>query len=710
MNTIKSGLLLLFALVCFNSCNKETDLFSGSDNFLSTFQLKQGSLTLSATISTDSILITAPENLSLQGATVLFSISENARIEPDPATVTDWDAKQTFTITSFNGAKKIYAYDVKRNVIAKKGDIILLNQADVETLAALQLSQIDGSLTIGASTGADSIFSLAPLAGLKVIKQGLTINATFAGENLSGLENLEKVGALLINQNKKLKSISFPQLNSLISGLTITQSQVESLDFPELTTIDRGFQITTSDSITLLSFPKLKRIVESMSITGGWSVNNLRTIDFPSLEKVGGDISISNWKEVTTVNMPLLTNATVISITGLPKMISLTMPALNSTLGNVTISANSLLETMNLSALHTIRGNCRIENNPLIENLDGCGSLTEITGELFIGTMTSLKDIQGLKGLKTVGGRLYLSGWPALEDSSLSGLSNLESVGGDLILSQIPFKRFTGFSLSKVNNLGIYGNGLSSIEEIDIRTLQVENTLTLSNISTSLTIKGATLFSGNMSIDQCNITAMEGFEEVKNLTYSMNQTTAALRALNVKKVNGNLSLSLYNFATFRMPLLEEVVGTFNLSTSAGIQQVELPALKKTGAATLGVAILQSFTLPALESVDGNLTITIGAYNANNLETLQMPLLKTVNGILTLGGYSSYYPNTKLTHLNGFSALGNVKGVTISYSTGLIDYTGLKNSISSFAADQWKVTANGYNPTYENMVDGQYVKP
>ncbi|GAB1358995.1 hypothetical protein MASR1M31_07740 [Porphyromonadaceae bacterium] len=76
--------------------------FSGLDNFLSvSIKTRKSDLERPSPLTALSLL----ENLSLRGATVLFSISENARIEPDPATVTDWDAKQTFTITSFNGAK-----------------------------------------------------------------------------------------------------------------------------------------------------------------------------------------------------------------------------------------------------------------------------------------------------------------------------------------------------------------------------------------------------------------------------------------------------------------------------------------------------------------------------------------------------------------------------------------------------------------------------
>lgn len=228
INSIKTILFLLATIFAY-SCDKDESDFTGKDCYISSFRLKQGDITLSAAISSGNIVITAPEKLSLSGAAATITLSENASIDPRPADIVDWDAEQTFTVTSYNGIKSTCRYHVERNVISKEGDVVLLTQADVETLAALEPTLINGSLTVGAATGKDSIYTLEPLASLKTITYDLIINATYAGENLAGLENLEKVGSLQIVQAKKLKIADLPKLSAVMSDFIVNQSFIKTL-------------------------------------------------------------------------------------------------------------------------------------------------------------------------------------------------------------------------------------------------------------------------------------------------------------------------------------------------------------------------------------------------------------------------------------------------------------------------------------------------
>lgn len=170
MNINKTGIILLSLLgtILFSACSDDDSDFNGGDSYITSFQLKQGDVTLSASISQTEIVITVPENLLLSGATANVLVSENANIEPNPVSVTDWDMDQTFIVTAYNGTKSTYSYRVERNVVSREGDVILLTQADVEEFATLGLSRINGSLTVGAATGADSVYSLKPLSGLKM--------------------------------------------------------------------------------------------------------------------------------------------------------------------------------------------------------------------------------------------------------------------------------------------------------------------------------------------------------------------------------------------------------------------------------------------------------------------------------------------------------------------------------------------------------------
>lgn len=707
INSIKT-ILFLLATVFAYSCDKDESDFTGKDCYISSFRLKQGDITLSAAISSGNIVITAPEKLSLSGAAATISLSENASIDPRPADIVDWDAEQTFTVTSYNGIKSTYRYHVERNVISKEGDVVLLTQADVETLAALEPTLINGSLTVGAATGKDSIYTLAPLASLKTVTYDLIINATYAGENLAGLENLEKVGSLQIVQAKKLKMADLPKLSAVMSDFIVNQSFIKTLTCPGLVKIDKGLQVLNADSLVVMDFGKLQSIIENMTIQGGYSVNKLQAIHFPVLAKVGGNINVTNWKEVKEVNMPLLSNTVAVSVTGLPKMESLEMSQLKSTLGGINISGNQALADMNLSSLQSIGGDCRISNIP-VENMNGLKSLTSVGGELFISDMAKLTNIQGLKALSTVSGRLYLSNWPILEDETLNGFSSLSSVGGELTISQIPFKKFNGFALVRVTNMGIYGNGISSIEEIDVRDIEIENTLTLSNITTPFVLKGKDVCTNSLNVSGCRLDLV-GFKEIKNFTYSLSVNLQSKQTVLVEKVTGDFSVSIYNFDEFSMPNLEEIGGKFTLSATNGIKTILFPSLKKVGESVLDVAILQAFSLPALQTVDGNFAITTGRYQADVLSDIQMPSLITVNGVLNLTGYSSNYFNSKLLCLDGFRSLQSVKGVTVSYNKGLVDYSGLENALSSCPEAEWKVSNNAYNPSYQDMKDGKFIKP
>lgn len=685
MNNIKIVGLALFIIIAAAGCRKEKSDFSGGDNYITSFQLKQGDMIFQAAISEGQIVLSAPEDFSLDNATATVVVSENARITPDPSGIQNWNEEHTFTVTSYNGTKQTYQYSVVRNVVAKDGDVVLLTQADVEALAALNVTQINGSLTIGAATGLDSVYSLASLSGLKTIQYGLTINATYAGDDLAGLENLETVGSLQIQQNKSLRTVELPKLAAVMSDLIINQSPVTIVRFPELTHIDKGLQILAGNNISEMEFPKLKNIVENLTLTGA-TTSLLTVISFPLLEKAGGNISISNWREATTLSMPLLSTTTAVNISGLAKLESLSMPALTSTGNNVTLSSLPLLTDLDLT------------------------SLQSTGGEFFLSSLSQLKNTQGIKSLQSVGGRLYLSGLTALDDAELSGLAQVNTVSGDITLSQVPFKKFLGFALSQVNSLSINGSNISSIEEINVSNLDVVNTLSVTNVSSVFTLKGKNNFTGSLTLQNSGPSVMEGFEEVNNLNYTMNQNTQPERAINIRKINGNATLSVYNFPTFRMPLLEEVAGAISLTTSDGISIIEFPVLKKAGSATLDVAILPAFELSALQTVEGNFSISTGKYRADNLAVLDMPSLHTVGGILSLSGYSTNYYNTKLTQLDGLSSLQNAGGITVSYNMGLTDFTGLKNVLPSLAPANWNVSNNNYNPTYQDMLDGKYVKP
>lgn len=65
---ITGAVFMLFAVLGITGCNDKDDPFTGMDNYITSFILTQGSSSLKAELINDSIIITAPAALSLEGA------------------------------------------------------------------------------------------------------------------------------------------------------------------------------------------------------------------------------------------------------------------------------------------------------------------------------------------------------------------------------------------------------------------------------------------------------------------------------------------------------------------------------------------------------------------------------------------------------------------------------------------------------------------
>lgn len=707
INYIKSIFSSICIAVVLSGCSNDESPFSGNDNFISIFRLETGDKVWNAAVDGTSIILSVPESVSLDDASVTMVISENATISPDPATVTDWNTPHTFTVTSFNGTKRTYEYSIVRSSIVKEGNITLYTQADVETLAELNLNVISGSLTVGNVSGTDSVFSLEPLSTLKVIKGGILINPTYAGKDLKGLDNLEEIGFFNIEQNKKLENVSLPQLTRIVSDFRLNRPNIRVLDFPVLQSIERGIEVTYADSLATLNFPELRTVVQNVLLQGGWQKNNLKAIDFPKLEKIGGTLTITSWFEVKSVRFPALKNVQSVSISSLEKTESITIPQIEALQNELRINYLTQLKSFDLSKVKTIGGDLWLENLHSLENLDGLNSLADIKGQLYMGDLKNLKNSNGMKKLESVGGRFYLSRLLLSEDDNLNGFSNLSNVGGYLLITSVPLKKFTGFSLTNASEIHITGNEELTIEEIDVRNIEITGTLGIQSIYSPAIVKGPDICNYSLELNNANV-QLSGFKEVNKLKVYVQELDIDRYVLDIEKVKGDASLQLLYVTDFKMPHLVSVDGLLNFSVYTG-DKVDLSKLKTTGQATFDIAHLESFSVPALETVGGNLTVTTATYSADKLKELRFASLKTVNGIVSVSGYSSYYKNTNLKDLNGFASLQNVKGISINYNSALTDFSGLKNTLRSITAADWNVDGNGYNPTYADMEEGKWIK-
>ncbi len=676
--------MAVLAIVCLTACNDDDSIFDGVDHYISSFELQKDGRLLKAIISDDSITIKAAETLSLEGASAAVVTSEHTTIEPALSTITNWNNEQTFTVTGFNGESKTYYYSVVRTRVVGSGDIVLTTQDELEAFAALEISELQGSLTIGSVTGSDSITSLEPLSGLKIITAGLVINPTFSGRNLNGMENLEQVGSIEIESVNKLQEVSFPSLRSIILGLTITKSKITSLEFPVLENVDNSITLKRNDSITQINFSSLKSIVKDFIIEGGGNAAKLTAISLPLLENIGGDMSLTSLPELESVSLPELEMASSIIIYSNDKLETIAMPKLQKSFKDLKIYSLNLLTELDVSSLSFIGGVFYLGNLPLIANVDMLGSLTTVGGK-FTLNLPAVQSLEPLSSLTDVNELVLAAGFQSLTDE-LSSLTN-------------------------VNRLTISGSEIEegTIQRIDVSNISGLEYLRIERIYNSFVLKGPENFDGTLYLYYSNF-EIEGFQEVKILTFygfdSSNEVTD--KEIGVKKVTEDFTLNISNMTgTLSFPNLEEVGGELNLD---GRVRINMPKLKNVGVfySKLAPAEGGTFDFPSLETIDGDCYICT-KISWGYWDDINMPKLNTVTGKLTIGGYSSYYKNTTISNLDSFSALTTANAITIQYNIGLTNYSGLQNVLSSFSADQWKSIGNGYNPTYQDLLNGEWTQ-
>ncbi|MDR2563205.1 MAG: hypothetical protein LBC98_04615 [Prevotellaceae bacterium] len=749
-------ILILIAAALAGCVEKYESPFAGADNYIFSFHLEKDGVTLNASIVKDEILLAVPETFSLDGAVAAATLSENASIDPPLASINNWAAEHSFTVSSFNGTSNTYKYRVLRSAVSAAGDVVLLSQADVEAFAALQLTSIDGSLTIGAAAGEDSVRSLAPLNGLKIITRTLSINATFAGGDLNGLESLETLGSLRIVGSQRIRNLSLPRLKTVPVNIDIDNSAVRSLDFPELVEIGKNLRVYYADSLRLISLPKLRKIVGDLSLTGRYGATvSVETLDLPELESIDGIMQINTQPLLRAINLPRLKtlsllaagNATSINVSSSAAVEQISAPSLESSRA---INLNNVvaLKTLDLRSLYSLLGAFGISNGRLIETLD-LGKLQTVVGSLSGSAINALTEIN-LPELREVSGSfnfegsnlkrincprletaatLYIAGpaldevnFPKLKDltsslsiqspvlTSLDGLSALETVNSISISGATALTSISGLS-SLRSAASVSFNNVPNIGEIDLSGVEVATALSISGTSwTSLTrVAGADDFAGRLNFSVQGVSAMpliEGFRRT-----------------------ARIQISTYGIVNFDAPWMEEVAGDLSCSFNDVINTVNLPNLRSVGSLNIpvtavlnlpelttvggyfGITLTQyaaSIVCPKLRSISGNLSVT----NTSNVVLrpfglISFPVLETIGGTLSLNNSYTAVDFPNFTNLDGFAALRSVKGVTITRFANLVDFTGLKNAIPSFTRYEWNVTYCGYNPTYQDMLDGRY---
>ncbi|WP_298646575.1 hypothetical protein [uncultured Proteiniphilum sp.] len=686
--SILSALLLL-------SCSEELP-FNGTDNSIISFSVSKNNVTFQSAIIGDSIVITAPANLDLNEAAAEVALSENARIFPDPGSITNWNEDMLFSVTSYDGKqKRSYKYMVKREGKAYNGIVALKTQADVDAFAEKGITLIDGSLIIGETSGKDSIRSLLPLASLEKISYNLTVNSTYAGTTIFGLENLKSVGGSICfvspNTGFKTDEVSFPNLESLGKNFTLNTSSLGLYDIscPKLKTV--GGDMDLNAPMSRVDFSALQSVGGKLWLCPSGRLQAATGV-FQQLKTIGGELRIYNAHILTRLELPELVACGSIYLQSVRNLSVLYLPKLEKTTGSIYINLNnSPITDISLPKLKEAKS---IDLRSIVANEFDLSSLEAVEEALML-SFPKAADMNKLKSLSKVG-TLTISG--ESENLTLPPL------------------------LKTVDRLALTGN----IKEINLKGLTIGELEISGNMFSGTKIIADDLFSGGLYVtggpngSQYSFPALEGFKEIEYLKCGWIQGMNIVMD-GIVKIKGDVTIPNNSMTSLAFPALEEVGGSFSLAVlnSTTQETFSFPKLKRVAKdMTIGIQSLATRTLvfSALENIGGNFKLGTGysAYGQNrSIKDVSAPSLETIGGELIISplwdnpAYSGY-KNGELTDMNGFSSLKSVAGgIKIYHQEALTSYAGLQKCISSFTADKWIVSGNAYNPGYADLANGKW---
>lgn len=424
-------LILAAAVFAFCGCNdkEENQPFAGIDNHITSFALtaKDGTVYRAALVG-DEIVVSIPRNVSLEGATADYELCEQAILYPDPARITDWDNEHRFRVMAYNQTLRDYAYSVKRNDVTA-GSVALPTQADVEAFAATGATVIEGNLTIGDFSACDDpVTDLAPLAGLTDVRYNIVVGNSFAGEKLSGLENLRSAGGLVLGTattpltTAQDFDVVLPALESL-GQLSVNGNTVAKLDLPKL--VSTGTVYINAAKLSVFNVPALKECTGDLTILSGTNASTgnkaLAALGLSSLEKVRADFKIDTKFSSDRLELPALeTIGGQFYLRHLSLIETLSIPRLTAC-ENIYFYQLNLLPSLDLSG---------VESLPKVE-LIACYKLAKVRvrknalGDLSLNGGSRACDFTALEGAETISGKLSVSNYTQNDLITFPGIKSI---------------------------------------------------------------------------------------------------------------------------------------------------------------------------------------------------------------------------------------------------------------------------------------------
>jgi len=666
----------LLTLAILTSCTKDSP-FDGYDKHIVSFSLTVEGIKYQGEISGTDIIINAPTNIDLTHATVEYTLSENAKILPDPDSIEDWNNDQIFRLQAYNNDYISYKYSVNRTDIVDPDNVTLLTQADVDAFALKKINSIAGNLIIGTSviptTEYDTIKDLSGLSSITEVEYNVVINNSFGGADLSGLSNLKKTGGIYIGSTTTVSTplskiaISLPDLEKS-SNIIVNCDSITQLSLPSLSSVGNLYvNSILLSNVNLSSLQNCSGDLTIKAITGttyseAKSNQVLKSLSLPVLEQVGGTLWLENFWMLASLDLPKLSKVSDdLQIKYIRTIKTIDLPALLSVAGTMNIQANDGMVTFLAPVLTDVKSINIASVNVYSINLTKIDftSLGVVDGDFIIqyaGTVS-----MSFPKLRKVTGTLQLSYLQFLESAEVPALQECEALKlqSDPLLSE--------FDISKVAKL---------------------NTLDISTCVKLSKIKSPDLITGNVSLNGgskvCNFTQFEGLSTIGGTLTVASYNNKDLTVSGIKSIGAFSQTSGTNLTSLALPDVE-TIGDITITSMTKLATLSAPKLKTVNSLNIkGLLLLNSINLQSLTKISGTFTF----YGATS---------------------SSGASSSVTTNMNGFSSLTSVGMVDIRYAGMLNDFSGLKNIINSLNALTWAVQGCKYNPTYQDMVNGKYTE-
>lgn len=710
-----TGIICCLALLCTACSEEKPELPWGSDNYIVSFSLTTGADTYPAVIRDGRITVSIPYNVSLEGAQVSYELCEHASIYPDPATVADWNQEWQFLVSSYdNQNDRTYLYTVERTDIATDGSLTLRTQAEVDAFVRSGINTVEGNLTIGGEDEENPVTNLDGLKNLVSVRCDLTITAAYTGETLAGLENLTACESLRIGStahpNETLRQLSLPALKEVKGALCICGTALQTADFKSLQNV-AGHFVLQSDALLQLTADELTSVAGNMTLVGTTADEAKAPCEqmyFPKLQRIDGTLTLSRFDRLSGLGTTfgVLTQAGALRYEHLALANTFEFPLIGTT-GDITVTDCPILRSVLLPAL-TDAGSLEITGCPAIETLS-FPKAERFDGDVSLATLPAIKDFgEFLPALKAISGDLLI------EDlSSLEGVLDLSgctfSPNSTLDLRLVAATRLTELRGGDFGgSLRIDASSLTPQPEampFEITGFKNLDTLRIAGFTHISELSLPTESCDDLTIENCGSQApftlsLPNLVEVRGTLLCRNCGKAgeANSASFPRLINVGRQLSFYvgasSFTVLEFPLLETVGNGEPVSDDPADDYALY---------TMPSGCAGEFILPSLQRVNGSMLVSTWNTSTDRAVAFRFPSLQSVAGEISVG--HTAYKNKSVATLD-FSALTAAGAIRIGNLSSVTDFSTFTQALPRLSEQTWSVTDCGYNPTYQQMLDGE----